>query len=595
MRYIKRVDKESMLLICIIVVQVIYLTCMFAVNKQGFHSDELWNYGFANSTNGAHIFRTDFNHQPKNLDSWQNSQKLLEYISVDRSEIFNYAAVYWNAERDYNPPLGNMMLHFICSLFPGTWSKWYGFALNIICFIIMQIYMYKLVSGITKNKSAGIFGCMFYGFTMGALNITFFLRIYAPATMFAVINMFYAHDLYNNRNTEDKHNKILAKIFITSLLGCLTLHFFLVFAFFVTVMYVMFYLISKNIKLFFKYGVVMAGSVLLSFIMFPETIYHVFLDDGMYSIMMNSYTQYPTLWQYKIYWSFMTNNLFGIHNSIWKTMTLTYCVYAVCMLILILLPVCFVLRKEEKFKEFVKKIKMGICGSVKNLRCIPYTLIVLVVTICALVLIASKQTSIYAMGQYSVRYIFIAYPLLAAFAVSIVYMLVSWCINNVKIKNVICVVLCIVFASLSVIMSPTAFFFKHDEMGKTLTQLENNSNCIVVLSETWLMTCITCEIYNTQNYFATSYTNAFNNNYNSDMIDKSQPLYLILDISRMGDEHGLGMLLEGVNVVSDKEKENSYDKEEYLEFFEHLEIANRCELVGTDEIFSRPIEIYRLN
>ena len=137
-----KINKRMLILATVIFVQCIYITLMFGINKQGFHSDELWNYGFANSTAGTHIFKEDIGDVLKNTDSWQSSQLLRDYITVDKSEIFNYSAIYYNATQDYNPPLGYMMLHFICAMFPGKWSKWYCFELNIICFVIMQIYIY---------------------------------------------------------------------------------------------------------------------------------------------------------------------------------------------------------------------------------------------------------------------------------------------------------------------------------------------------------------------------------------------------------------------------------------------------------------------
>ena len=54
-----KINKRMLILAAVIFVQCIYITLMFGINKQGFHSDELWNYGFANSTAGTHIFKED--------------------------------------------------------------------------------------------------------------------------------------------------------------------------------------------------------------------------------------------------------------------------------------------------------------------------------------------------------------------------------------------------------------------------------------------------------------------------------------------------------------------------------------------------------
>ena len=85
--------KYEIAFILIVLVQVVYISCMFGINKQGFHSDELWNYGFANSTDGTHIYQSDLGHEAKNLDTWQSSENFRKYISVDKNEIFNAAIV----------------------------------------------------------------------------------------------------------------------------------------------------------------------------------------------------------------------------------------------------------------------------------------------------------------------------------------------------------------------------------------------------------------------------------------------------------------------------------------------------------------------
>ena len=185
----KSIKRHHILLFFIILMQCIYLSFSFGINKKGFHSDELWNYGFANSSQGTDIFRE--NNQLKNFDNWENSSILYDYISVDKSEIFDYSSVYKNCADDYHPFLGFMLLHFICALFPGTWSAWYCFALNLIFFVIQQIFLFKLIRRITNNSYYGIAGVLFFGFTTGAEDILFFLRIYCLASAISVVFMYY--------------------------------------------------------------------------------------------------------------------------------------------------------------------------------------------------------------------------------------------------------------------------------------------------------------------------------------------------------------------------------------------------------------------
>lgn len=583
--------KYEIAFILIVLVQVVYISCMFGINKQGFHSDELWNYGFANSTDGTHIYQSDLGHEAKNLDSWQSSENFRKYISVDKNEIFNYSSIYWNAECDYNPPLGYMMLHFICSFFPGTWSKWYCFALNMICFVVMQIYLYRLSTSITKNKLAGLFTILFFGFTMAALNICIFLRIYAPATMFGTMLMYYSHKLYDARNDEKIHYDLYIKAFVVTLAGCFTLHFFLPFAFIITAMYSLYYLFSKHYRQFFIYGFVMAGSVLVSILIFPAT-FEQMIGDGQNSLSYMS-KKLSTNWQNRIYWSGLTNDLFGVHNSIWKTMTMTYILCIIGIVLFVTLPLCFVFRHEEWMKKIVLWLKIKLLDMFNDIKKCSYTLLVMMFTVTFVILIAAMKTSVGGMGIYCTRYIFIVYPIMAVFSTVLVWHMISYLLKNEKIKIVFSLIVCATFIILSNLLAPKAYYFKHYADGKKLTELENNSNCIIITDEIWTLTCYTCELFDTQNYFATDYEGAFNDLYESEKINLNDPLYLILDVTEMDKKESMTYM--GQSVIINNELMKKYKSDDYLSYFESLDISTKTEYVGTDSVFGRMVKIYRLN
>lgn len=162
MKWLRSIKREYVILACMIAVQVIYLTCMFAANKQGFHSDELWEYGIGNAA--WNEYRYDGNVLiPTKTNEWIESKHLKEYITVSRDEIFDYKSAYMNSSNDYNPPLSYMMMHLICSFFVDKWSVWYGFALNMMYFVVTQIFVYKLTYSITKKSTRHFFQLLSLG------------------------------------------------------------------------------------------------------------------------------------------------------------------------------------------------------------------------------------------------------------------------------------------------------------------------------------------------------------------------------------------------------------------------------------------------
>ena len=187
------------------------------------------------------------------------------------------------------------------------------------------------------------------------------------------------------------------------------------------------------------------------------------------------------------------------------------------------------------------------------------------------------------------------YPVMAVFATTLSWKILSVIVKKAKIYNVICVILCVVFSVLSIILSRHPYFFKHYEEGKTLTQLENNANCIIVTEETWLMTCYTCEIYNTQNYYVTNYDKALQSDFKSDKINENDPLYLILDMTYLDGNSSIENIIGRDNVIDEREKGEKHTSSELIEYFKKLNITASVEKVGTDAVFGRNVNIYKLN
>lgn len=579
------------ILITIIAIQVVYISYLFGYNKKGFHSDELWNYGFANSTEGTHVHASDDGKVRKNCDSWQNSDNLRNYITVDKDEIFNYAMIYKNAANDYNPPLGYMMLHFICAFFSGTWSKWYCFALNIICFVIMQIFIYRFAESVTNSEMAGLLSVFFFGFTAGARNITIFLRIYAPATMFAIMLIYYMHELYMQRDIGKASVKLYVKIFIVNILGCFTLNLFLPYAFIVTAMYCIYYLFSKKIKKFFGFGLMMLASVGVSIAMFPARIGQVIGGPDKLSYICK---KFPLGLQNKMYWAYLTNDLFGIHNSIWKTMTFEYILLGLGIMAFIMIPMCFVFRNEKWFKSAIVFLKNKLKKIPHIIKEFNYTYVTMIVTVAFMIFIAAERTSVYTMGLYTTRYIFIIYPVMAVFTVTVVYSFIRIAVKNVALRNVICIVMCIVFAMLSYILSPQAYYFKHQEDGVTLTQLKEDANVIIVTNEEWLLTCYTCELYKTNSYYVANYESALTDDYNISNVNGT--VYLVIDVSGMdGNDEKVGV--PGANIIDLKVEKSGkqYKSEDYIAYFSKLDGVNTVDYIGSDAVFGRMVKIYKLN
>ena len=580
-----------LLLACIILLQTVCLTVSFANNKKGYHSDELWSYGFACSSEGMNVFSERDGQTPKNFDKWVSSSVLHDYITIDKSETFDYVSVYQNSADDYHPFLYFILLHFICSIFPGTFSMWYAYVINIIFFIIQQIFLFKLIRSLTGNSHWGIIGTFFFGLTTGSENILFFLRMYCPATALSVVLFFYLTELYNKRNDSKISKSLFIKLFITTLAGCLLLHEFIILAFIAALLYGLYYLFTKHVKYASIFGGTMISSALLSIGIFPSTIPHLFGSTGTFG---GHVKKYSFMFQFKIYWSYITNELFGIATSPWHTMTSVYVFYAIIIFLFLFIPFCFIFRHEKWLHTFFKKLKNGFLQFLKKFKHFNYAFVPLIISVIFIIAINSQMTSIMNMGRFANRYIMIIYPLFAAFAVALLYYITKWIFRSKKICYAICMVLSVLFIVLSNLLAPHCYRMNYPHAEMTIDAIESDSNCIVMLSSQFLLTCLTDKLSDTEHFYAATYHSALTDDYDADFDLNSKPLYLLLDVTTFENN---GVSLGGIQAPQIQfEADSLYDKDEYIDFFKNLDIASNFELVGIDyNMYGRKVEIYRLN
>lgn len=594
MKILKSIGNYNIkILLCIIIfTQILYSTINFSLYKTGFHSDELWSYGFACSSDTVDIYMPKGREGLKNFDEWTDSSVLYDYITVDKTEFFDYKSVYINSADDYQPPLYFWLLHFICSLFPGVFSKYFGFAVTLLSFIIQQFFLFKLLKSMTHNDLVGLIGVFFYGFTTAAEDVLFYLRMYSPAACLAVVLLYYMTEFYNHRDDKVIPKSLIIKLFITTFLGCFTVHLFLIMAFAVTVIYCLYYIFTKRIKNGAIFGFTMLISALLSIALFPSTIEHLFGSGGSYG---DHIAKYPPDFQFRYYFYYLTNDLFGIGKSPYKTMTLEYILYGIGIFFFFFIPFCFIFRNENWLKRFLSKIKETIKAFVKRRRMFSFCFIPVLVAVLFILILNAYMTSIYAMGRVACRYIFIIYPLMAAFSVAFVAYLLDWIFTKKRVKTIVSVALATIFAVLSILMAPHSFRFNYSHTGIALDELESDSNCIIVLSAPFLLTCTTNNVGKTDNFIATTYESYETANYNTDIDLDSAPLYLLLDVSTIETGNFSAGGIGGANINFEVEN-NPYDREMFLSFYEGLDFVSKCELVGIDyNLFGRKVEIYRLN
>lgn len=588
----KKILKSNWLFIGILLIQLIVLISSFAIFKQGYHSDELYEYGFANSYD-LRVLEADDN--GVGLDrQWTDSNELLKYISVERNHRFSYLNIFKHASMDYyNPPLKLFLLHTICSFFPGVFSRWFSFSINIVSFVLIQVFLYLLIKKMTNNIPVSIACISLFGFGAGCFNAMMFLRMYAMGMALGTIFLYFSH-MYFTCEEKKKNFAYLIAVFFSLFAGAYTLHLFLVYAFPIVLIICISYLFLKKIKKMISYGFSCLGAVVLSFLAFPNTV-----SDTMQSTDSYSYSaaKYSNALQFRIYTSLATAENFGFHTSMYANPWIKISIAIFIFLVILAIPLFVLFRKEEWFKKFLKNLKNRIIIWAKDIGSNAVFLIACIVTVFFVIYISAIRTSVYTMTiKYTARYVYMIYPILCLFATLTFYYLLKFFISKKESIAVVTISIALILASLGQILNVQPYLMLHQEKGKSLDKIESDANCYLFLKSNWTILCFADELYDTNSYYFVNYNDYENEYHCFDYIDSDKPLYFILDCSYLiTDEIRKEMEENPDSLYNTVYKDSLIDERDVLNHYKSIDIVKDLELVGEDNVFERPIKIYRVD
>ena len=311
------------LLLILITAQAIY----FGFQKKGYHVDEMFSYGLANSNympfmhmgddgsydvadfmqeygtgnNPIELFRNlgrgvvDFSKAHfrfQNMEmydayrtaaetskdtkttTWLTGQYFKDYLTVEEGTRFNLPSVYYNQRGDVHPPFYYMLLNAVSSIFAGRFSKWFGFAVNYIVLMITLILLYRMVKNHLGNYCTAMMAVGIYGFSSGFLTTMVFFRMYATLTMWTVA-MCYFH-LYLQKHdfvmTKKKRSALTALIFF----GFYTQYFYVIYAGTMMLSVIGYLIGKKRGKEIWSYARCYLRAAIIGVAVWPFAIKHIF-------------------------------------------------------------------------------------------------------------------------------------------------------------------------------------------------------------------------------------------------------------------------------------------------------------------------------
>lgn len=239
--------------------------------KQGWHVDEIFSYGHANSSLNAYLSQDiDSYFQDKKTDlhnRWLDGKLFHDYLTVQENERFSYGHIKDNLRVVEHPLLFYFLLHTVCSFSPDKMSPWQAGSINLFFFMLTLLVFYKLSKLFIKDDYLAMVPVFLWGFSAVGLSTVLFLRMYMLQTFFAVLLLYEVSKMLIENEANKKQ---LFLIFLWATLGNLTQFSSLIFAFFVAVVAGVVLLYRKNFKVLILFSLVMLLSVVALFAVYPQ-------------------------------------------------------------------------------------------------------------------------------------------------------------------------------------------------------------------------------------------------------------------------------------------------------------------------------------
>lgn len=536
-----KISKKTsyILLIIIILAGICRFSYGFFVQKESFHSDEVWSFGLANSYYEPYIQYTDNTSAFKNTDNWISGETFKEYLTVQEGERFSFGSVYYNLSCDIHPPLYFFLLHFLCSFFPNQYIFSIGFVINMIAYIFLALFMYKLLLLVTKSEVVSLIGVLFSTFSLGMLNMTMFVRMYLCVATLAIIYSYLSARFVCDETYRKKASSYIL-LGVTVLTGVLTDNFFLPYAFVTTLVICICLCTKKEIKPMIIYGLAALIGVVLSIIIFPKTFTSMlsFLgvsigpepaaDTG--AVVNSSYRYMPVFFQFKMTLMHIFKALFG-HELItpYRTYARIYISCGLFIIVIIGVLLSFLFRKEPWFIKICSKAKTSIIHFGKTFNYVTLSLVLSSLMVC---ISAAYIADIYGLGATGDRYIFVCYP-----AVMITFVLAIWRILTLifKRKDTIVAVSLVVILSICSVLSnmQTCTYLMKCPNTMRLEDISKDSNFIVIASSKWMLVQYAAKLYGCKEVFLTADYDFDKQIDNIKSHELSGDTYLLVDMTKM--------------------------------------------------------------
>ncbi len=248
------------------------VSLFWCAKKSDMFMDETVTYGLANSCYAPFI--SDVTEDKTLVHVLLTKDDFKEYLTAGEEDAFAFDSVYYNQTQDTQPPLYYMLLHFLCSLFAGQYSKWIGLSLNLVLYVFTCLMVYQVGKLILRSSRTAALAVLVYGLSYGGLSTVLMIRMYILLTFLSVLFGWLVLRMYQDRIQKFSYPAVTLVLF----LGLFTQYFFVFFAFFLSAVYCLREMKRGRWKQFLLYACFAFAGIAVFYISYPCVTDQLFAD-----------------------------------------------------------------------------------------------------------------------------------------------------------------------------------------------------------------------------------------------------------------------------------------------------------------------------
>lgn len=229
---LKQFQQKYGIRVGIVLLSMLFL-CTFISRKEGYHMDEVLAFQLANAeynpwivptqpvgrlakfmaeyvdgeslgdtwSNMTFIFKDTLTNRGNSILAnykadvyeapvWMSRDTFQHYVQCTTEDDFNLVSVYFNVKDDNHPPLHFMLLHLMSSLLKGDMNPWTGCVINLVA-VAGVLWLLGSIGDLLFQSRYSTYACMaLYGFSVGAVATTIWIRMYALLTLWTVWSLY---------------------------------------------------------------------------------------------------------------------------------------------------------------------------------------------------------------------------------------------------------------------------------------------------------------------------------------------------------------------------------------------------------------------